>query len=170
MIGDLVPRFTVASLLIALACSSAQAQEKPIPTRDAPVAVIQNVSARFPEARIAGVSTETVDGKQLYEVTLKQNGRAIDVTATPDGWLTLIEKEIARRQLPRAVESLLRAQYPRATYKMIEAVTSVAGSTETLSFYEVLLIDAKKQALEVQVSPDGKAILNVEKKKKGEPD
>jgi hypothetical protein len=165
-----MPRLTVASSLIALAYSSARAQEKPIATRDAPVAVIQNVSARFPEARIAGVSTETVDGKPLYEVTLKQNGRTIDVTATPEGWLTLIEREIARRQLPRAVETLLRAQYPRATFKMVERVTSVAGSAETLSFYEVLLIDKKKQMLEVQVSPDGKAILNVEKKKKRDPD
>jgi hypothetical protein len=49
-------------------------------------------------------------------------------------------------------------------------VTSVSGSTESLAFYEVLLVDAKRQTLEVQVSPDGKVILNIEKKKKGEVD
>jgi hypothetical protein len=147
-----------------------QAQEQDIKIKDAPTVVIQTVSARFPDAKIHGVSKETEDGKQVYEVTLKQRGRNIDVTTTPDGKLTLIEKEITRADLPAAVASLLRSQYPRASYKVVEEVTSVSGSTESLSFYEVLLVDTKKQTLEVEVSPDGTKILKVEKKKKGEPD
>jgi len=162
-------RVITACSLFTTALSTVLAQEKPIATRDAPVAVIQNVSARFPDARIAAVSTETEDGKQMYEVTLKQKGRNIDVTATPEGQLTLIEREITRRDLPAAVATRLRTQYAGATYKMVERVTTVSGSTETLSFYEVLLVDAKRRILEIEISPEGK-VLKVEKKKKGEPD
>jgi hypothetical protein len=164
-------RFRIAlSLVLPIAPCALQAQERDVKIKDAPTAVIQSVSTRFPDAKIAGVSMDTEEGKQIYEVTLKQRGRNIDVITTPEGKLTLIEKEIARADLPAAVAAILRSQYPRATYKLVEEVTGVSGSTESLSFYEVLLVDAKKQTLEVQVSPDGKVILNVEKKKKGEVD
>ena len=162
-----------ASILAALLPSVAgvlPAQEQPVAIKDAPTAVIQNVTARFPSATIAGVSKETEDGIQVYEVTLKQGGRNIDVTTTPSGKLTLIEKEIDRQDLPPSVSKLISARYPRATYRFVEAVTSVTSSTETLSFYEVLIVDAKKQTLELEVATDGSAILKVEKKKRGEPD
>jgi hypothetical protein len=164
-------RFGIAlSLVLPIAPCVVHAQEQEVRIADAPTVVIQTVSARFPDAKIHGVSKDVEKGKQIYEVTLKRRGRNIDVTTTPEGKMTLIEMEIARADLPAAVASILRAQYPRATYKLVEAVTSVSGSTESLAFYEVLLVDAKKQTLEVQVSPDGKVILNVEKKKKGEVD
>lgn len=164
-------RFGIAlSLVLPMAPRVTQAQEQDVKIKDAPTVVIQTVSARFPDAKIHGVSKDIEEGKQIYEVTLKQRGRNIDVTTTPDGKMTLIETEIARSDLPAPVATLIRSQYPRATYKLVEEVTSVSGSTESLAFYEVLLVDAKKQTLEVQVSPDGKVILNVEKKKKGEVD
>lgn len=163
-------RFRMAlSLVLPIAPCAIRAQEQAVKIKDAPTIVLQAVSARFPDAKIHGVSKETEDGKQVYEVTLKQRGRNIDVTTTPEGTLTLIEKEIARADLPAAVASLLRAQYPRATYKLVEEVTGVSGSTESLSFYEVLLVDAKKQMLEVEIAADGSKILKVEKKKPGDP-
>ena len=169
--GETMNRLGIAlSLALPIVPGVVRGQEQDVRIKDAPSAVIQSVSARFPDAKIAGVSRDSEEGKQIYEVTLKQRGRIIDVTTTPDGKLTLIEKEIARADLPVGVASLLRAQYPRATYRLVEEVTNVSGSTESLAFYEVLLVDAKKQTLEVQVSPDGKTILNVEKKKKGEVD
>ena len=160
--------FTV--LGVAALASVAGAQEKEIRLRDAPIAVIQNVTARVPNAKVSGVSTETEGGKQTYEVSLKERGRNIDVTATPDGVVTLIEKEITARELPAAVTRLLREKYPKASYKIVESVTNVSGSQETLAFYEVLLVDARKQRLEVQVAADGSRILKVETKKPGEPD
>jgi hypothetical protein len=164
-------RFGIAlSLVLPIAPSATRAQEQDVQIKDAPTVVIQAVSARFPDAKIHGVSKDTEEGKRIYEVTLRQGGRNIDVTTTPEGKVTLIEMEIARSDLPAPVASLLRSTYPRATYKLVEAVTSVSGSTESLAFYEVLLVDAKRQTLEVQVSPDGKVILNIEKKKKGEVD
>jgi len=163
------PRSAI-SLMLLLSPALIRAQEQEIKIKDAPTAVIQNVSMRFRDAKVQGVAKETNDqGQQVYEVTLKRAGRNIDVTTTPDGKLTLIEREITRAQLPPAVSSALRSQYPGATYKMVEEVTNVSGSVESLAFYEVLLVGRKKDRLEVEVSPEGK-ILKVEKKKPGEPD
>jgi len=158
-----MPKLAVA-LLVA---TSVRAQS--IAIKDAPTAVIQTVSMRFPDAKIAGVSTETEEGKQVYEVTLRQNGRNIDATTTPAGQLILIEREITARDLPVSVTKLVRTKYPRATYKIVEEVTTVSGASETPSFYELLLVDAKKQRLEVQVALDGSRILKEEKKKAGDP-
>ena len=164
-------RRSFTALSLGLLAQPLVAQEHTVAAKDAPAAVIHTARARFPDARFIGVATERDDdGKQVYEVTLKQAGRTIDVTTTPEGQLTLIEKEIARAQLPASVVKLLDNQYPRSTYRIVEEVTSVAGTAETLSFFEILLVDAKKQRFEVQVAPDGSKILKVEKKKRGEPD
>jgi hypothetical protein len=154
---------------VLLVATPARAQERPVAIRDTPTAVIQRVSMRFPDAKIASVSTDTEEGKQLYEVTLKQNGRNIDVTTTPAGQLTAIEREITARDLPATVAQLLRLTYPRATYRIVEEVTTVSGATETPAFYELLLVNAKKQRLEVQVALDGSRILKEERKKAGDP-
>jgi putative PepSY-like beta-lactamase-inhibitor len=163
-------RYSIAAAALGLLAPPLVAQEQTVAVKDAPPAVIQTARARFPDARFVGVAKERDDdGKQVYEVTLKQAGRTIDVTTTPEGQLSLIEKEIPRSQLPASVAKLLDQHYPRATYRIVEEVTSVSGSSETISFYEVLLVDAKKQTLEVEVAPDGSKILKVEKKKPGEP-
>lgn len=145
------------------------AQERSVALKDAPRVVMRNVMARFPDATVAGVSRDTEDGELLYEVTLKRNGRTIDVTTTPAGRLTLIEREIAAGDLPAPVSALLRSKYPGATYTIVEEVTRVGGTTETLAFYEVLLKDTTARAIEVQVAPDGSRILHIEPKKAGEP-
>jgi hypothetical protein len=166
-----MPRSNLTLALVAMVFASlAEAQEQSIAIKDAPTAVIQNVSARFPNAKVAGVVRETDDeGRPVFEVTLKQNGRNIDVTTTLAGQLTLIEREIRARDLPRAVSKLLAERYPKAKFEIAESVVSVSGATEVLSFYEVLLVDTKKQRWEVQVAPDGSKILKVEKKVAGEP-
>ena len=160
----------IRPLLVALLVPVAlAAQEQAVALKDAPQAVLRAVNARFPDATIAGVSRDTEDGALLYEVTLRKNGRTIDVTATPAGRVTLIEREIAAGELPAAVSALLADTYPGARSTIVEEVTRVAGAMETLAFYEVLLVDARAQRLEVQVAPDGSKILAVERKKPGEP-
>jgi hypothetical protein len=102
-------RFGIAlSLVLPIAPSATRAQEQDVQIKDAPTVVIQAVSARFPDAKIHGVSKDTEEGKRIYEVTLRQGGRNIDVTTTPEGKVTLIEMEIARSDLPAPVASLLR--------------------------------------------------------------
>ena len=52
---------------------------------------------------------------------------------------------------------------PKAKYTIIEEVIKVENKKEKLAYYEVLLVTAEMQALEVQLATDGK-ILKEEKK------
>ena len=111
-----------------------------------------------------GASTEkTKDGKTVYEVSVKQDGKNIDVTLKPDGTITTIEKEIDAKELPKAVTGALERKYPKAKYEFVEEFIKVEGGKETLSYYEVLLVTTEKKTLEVEVDLDG-TIKNVEDK------
>ena len=89
------------------------------------------------------------------------------MTLTPEGEILLIEKEITRKDLPKPVAKVLAGKYPKAVYKIVEEIFKVEKKRETLAYYEVLLATAGKQALEVQISAEGK-ILSEEKKGPGE--
>lgn len=145
------------------------AQEEEIPVAKLPPAIVSAVNARFPNTKISSAVRETEDGKTFFEVTIRLNGKNVDVTAMQTGELTLIEREISRKDLPAAVQRLLDTRYPRAKWNLVEDVSTVSALGETLSFYEVLLTDARKEQWEVQVAPDGSKVIKTEKKKPGEP-
>jgi hypothetical protein len=146
-----------------------RADEEKVPLDRAPKAVVEAAKRRFPKAEVVGVSKETANGKTVYEVEMKQGGKTTDVTLTPEGVITLIEAQIDAKDLPKAVSGALEQKYPKAAYKIVEAVYKVADGKEALDFYELLVATADKKEVEVQVLPDGK-IKNVEEKKAGDKD
>ena len=155
--------FATACLAPILASTAARAEESKIALGDVPKASLQAVKALFPGADIVGAAKETEECKTFFEVTLKQKGRNIDVTINSGGTIQLVESEIAENELPKTVRQALDAKYPKATYKMVEAVDRVKDGKRTLDFFEALLVTADKRSLEVQVAPDGK-IKNEETK------
>jgi hypothetical protein len=155
--------FMTACLAPILASAAASAGESKIALGDVPKASMQAVKAMFPAAEIVGAAKETEEGKTFYEVTLKQKGRNIDVTIDSDGTIQLVEREIADNDLPKTVRQALDAKYPKATYKIVEAVDLVKDGKRTLDFFEALLLTADKKLVEVQIAPDGK-IKNEETK------
>ena len=156
-----------AALLLSVAV--ARGQEENVPLDKVPRPVMEAVKARFANAQVTGASKETEKGKVTYEVTIKDRGQNTDVTVTPQGEILLIEKEIAARDLPRAAARAMEGKYPRATYKIVEEIVKVEKKQERLAYYEVLLVTAGKDTLEVLVTADGK-IVKEEKKKPGEDD
>jgi biopolymer transport protein ExbD len=140
-----------------------RADEEKVPLDKVPKAVKDAATKRFPKAEVVGASKETADSKTVYEIELKLENETIDVTVTPEGTLTLIEKQIDAKNLPKAVADTLGTKYPKATYKIIEEVIKVADGKESLDFYEVLIVTADKKMVEVQIAADGK-IKKVEEK------
>jgi len=129
-----------------------------------PKPITQTVTARFKNAKMVGAGVEkTPEGKVVYEVSLEERGRNIDVSLTPEGAIFLIEKEIAYRDLPKAVVDSLQRLYPKARYAIVEQVYEVEGGKETLAHYEAIFRDAKKQAWAVELTADGK-VLEAEKR------
>ena len=66
---------------------------------------------------------------------------------TPEGKITLIEKMIAVKELPKPVTVAISAKYPKATTKSAEEVTKVAGGKESVDYYEVVVVTAGKEDL-----------------------
>ena len=151
----------VALLLGSTAiCSAGEMSAK-----SAPRPVMQTVTARFKDAKVVGVAREkTEDQKEVYEVSLVDQGRHIDVILNPDGSMVLFEREIAFKELPQPVAATLGEQYAKARYKLVEEVYKMVEGKEALAYYEMLLTDSKKQVAAVEIAADGK-ILKVEKKK-----
>ena len=156
--------------LLLLAPVLLAAQEVSIKVAQLPPEIRAAVAKRFPGAPMVEAARETEDGKTFYEVTIRLNGKKVDVTATQGAQLTLIEREISKKDLPAAVTKLIDAQYPKAKYTIVEDVSTVSPTGETHSYYEVLLTDTKKEKWEVQVALDGSRILKSEKKKPGDVD
>lgn len=142
-----------AAVLVAVA--SAQAQEEKVTPDKLPPAVKKAVQKRFPKLEIKAASKEKEGEKVVFEVSLRKDGKNIDVTVTEKGDITLIEQEITFQDLPKTVAKTFEEKYPGGKYEIIETVTKVAGTTETLQYYEAKVVAAGKK-WEVEILPDGK--------------
>lgn len=128
-----------------------------------PKAVAEAVKKRFPKAELVEAAKETTGDKVEFEVSIKDGKSKIDLMLTPDGKIIVIEKQIATKDLPRAVTDALAAKYPKATFTTVEEVTKVTEGKEALDFYEVLLMTAEKKTFEVKVTAEGKITGTEEK-------
>jgi uncharacterized membrane protein YkoI len=155
--------FLVAAMFGIVAGPVARADEEKVPLDKVPAAVSAAVKKRFPKAEVLQASKEVEDGKTMYEVTVKDAGRKMDVSLTADGKLASIEKEITAKELPRKVAAALAAKYPGAKYETLEEVIHVKDGAETLAYYEALVTTADKKKVEVEVTADGEIKKTEEK-------
>lgn len=152
------------SLVVLVASSVVRADEEPVALDKLPKAIVAAMKKRFPGLEMTEAAKETADGKTVYEVSVKEKGKNIDVTLTPEGAITMIEKEIAISDLPRVVSEGIEKKYGKVTYKLAEAVYKVESGKETLSYYEALVVTADKKTMEAEIGLDGKIIKDEEKK------
>lgn len=138
-----------------LAVGGVRADEETVPLDKLPKAVKGAVEKRFPKVEMKSASKEKDGDKVVYEVSLKKDGKNVDVTVTEAGAITLIEQQIDFKDLPKAVAKTFEEKYPKAKYEIVESVTKVADGKETLEYYEAKLMAGDK-TWEVEVLPDGK--------------
>jgi uncharacterized membrane protein YkoI len=159
----------VAGLVLLAATAGRAADEKnkaeKIAPDKLPKAVLDTIKGRLPGADITSAEKEIEDGKVVYDIELKHNGRKYEMDILADGTLIEIEKEIALKDVPRAVTAALKAKYPKATVKEVMEVNKVKGKTETPDHYEVTLKTGGKE-MEVLVSLDGKSVKSEAEEKK----
>jgi hypothetical protein len=142
-------------LAAVFSIGAVRASEEKTELKDVPKSVIDAVKKRFPKGELTEASKEVTDGKTVYEVSVKKDGKNTDVTLTPDGAITMIEKEIADKELPKAVNEGVKKKYPKAKYKLAEEVTVVQDGKEKLSYYEVLVAVGDDKQIEIVVAIDG---------------
>ena len=83
----------LALVVVAAAQARADDDEEKVALDKLPKAVVDAVAKRFPKIKLTSASKEKEDGKVMYEVTLKKDGKNIDVTVTEAGAITLIEQQ-----------------------------------------------------------------------------
>jgi hypothetical protein len=133
-----------------------RADEVPVPLDKVPKPVLEAVKKRFPAGQLKEASKEGEGDKLVYEVSVTLAGKNIDITLTPAGSITLIEKEIAAADVPEAVAATIKKEYPQTKFKTIEEIIKVADGKESLEYYEFHGASADGKELEVEVLPDGK--------------
>lgn len=158
---------TAVVTALVVSAAPARADEEKVPLDKVPKAVLEAAKKRFPKAEVVGAGTEKVNDKTVYEVELKEAGKTIDVTLTPEGVITVIEQEIDAKDLPKAVAEALDKKYPKAKFNIVEVVYAVKDGKEALDFYEVELTTAEKKVFEVKLAADG-TVKEVEEKKEEE--
>ena len=131
-----------------------------------PKKVMDAIKNRFPNAEITSAEKETEDGKVVYDIELKHEGRKYEMDIQEDGTIVEIEKEIKLKDLPEAVAKAIKAKYPDAKIEEIMEVNKVKGKEEKPHHYEVFLEMKDKKKMEVIVSLDGKTIKPEKEEKK----
>ena len=148
-----------ACLLTGLTAFStgAHADEEKVALKDVPKAVLDAVKAKFPKAEIKGAEKEVEDGKTTFEVAIEFDERDIDVALKADGKIVEIEREVAVKDLPKAVSDALAAKYPKANVTKAEEITEFEDGKEEKCF-EVLVKTSGEKSVEVKLTPDGKTV------------
>lgn len=144
----------VVSVMLA-AVSCVWADEEKIAIDQLPKAVLESVKKRFPKAEITGAVKETEDKKISFEVALKSEGQSIELDLLEDGTITGMDKEIAFKDLPKAVSETIADKYPKAKLKKAAETYDIKDGKETLTSYEVTLESDGKE-VEIEILPDGK--------------
>src|SRR5262245_48570124 len=129
-----------------------------VPLDKVPKAVQDAVQARFPKAEITSIEKETNEGKVVYDIELKSEGRKYEMDIQEDGTVLEVEKEVPIKDVPPAVIKAVEAKYPKATIKEVMEVNKVTGKEEKPIHYEITIETEDKKTKEVIVSLDGKTV------------
>lgn len=144
--------------ILLLVVTIASADGEVVPLDKIPKPGMEAVKVRFKDAAVIEAFKEEEDGELIYELSIKVKGQTVDVLLTPKGEFRLIKKTIAAKDLPAAVAKTLEDNYPKATYKELEEIILVQNNKEYPPYYEVLLVTARKKAIEVETTAKGKII------------
>jgi len=150
----------VAVFVLTGSVARADDKEKEIPKK-----VMDALKAKFPKAVIDKWTKEKEGDAVVYDIEFKENGRKCEADIKEDGTIVNYEKEIAAKDLPKAVTEAVEKKYPKATLKEVMEVTEVKGTEEKLEGYEINLVTADKKEVEVVIAPDGKVLEDSSEKK-----
>jgi uncharacterized membrane protein YkoI len=120
-------------------------KEEEVKFDELPKVVKDALHAKFPKAQVGSAEKGVEDGKPIFEVSVKDNGRNTDVTLTPDGKILSYEKALPPSDRPKMSVKTVKSKYPNSTIKLVEEV----WEDGKLEGYEVTLVTADKKTVEV---------------------
>lgn len=152
-------QFWITTTLITflIVFSQANANEKEMSKHQVPKAVLEAFEKAYPNAKEVEFEKEMIEGKAVYEVDYKENGREYEILYDSDGVILQMEETLDVKALPEPIAQAISKAYPKATIEDAEKVMKPDG---TVIVYEVeIKMEGKK--LELELDASGK-ILKIE--------
>jgi hypothetical protein len=150
-------RMFLVVMVAALAVTCAQAADKKLQKSQLPAAVQKSADEQSKGATVVGYSSEQENGQTVYEVALKIDGHAKDVSIDGKGNVLEIEEEVAVNTLPKDVQDGLKQAAGSGALGKVESLTK-GGK---LVAYEAKVTKAGKKS-EIQVGPKGEKLSHEE--------
>jgi hypothetical protein len=157
---------TIVGLAVLGLGASLRADEEKVALKDVPKAVLDAVKAKFKNAELKEATKEKEDKETIYEISIVDEGKKIDVSVVEKGEIEKTETEIAISDLPKAVADALKAKYPTGTIQKVELIVEFEDGKEDEKNYEAAILTDAKKTIEVVLTPQGKIVE--EEKKEGE--
>jgi len=121
-----------------------------LPLSDAPGPVQKTIRSHLGKGKLEEVSKVDDDGDVYYEAEINLNGKVVTLTIGPRGRLLSEEQEVTLKELPEAVQKVIKANLGAAR---LDSITKVIEGRETT--YEVEATRVGKE-LSFVVGGDGK--------------
>jgi len=135
---------------IALTACAIFAAEKKVKLEELPAAVQAAVKEQTRNATLIGLSTEKENGKTMYEVETKVNGKGRDLLLDRTGAVVETEEEVDPDSVPAPARAAIQKRAAGDTVAKIEKVT--AGSAVS---YEGTIKTKTGKTVEYAVNADG---------------
>jgi len=148
----------LAAIVLSAAVALADDKEEKIPPDKLPAKILEAIKGRFPKAEITSAEKEKEDGKIVYDIELKSDGKKYEMDILEDGTIIEIEKEVAVNKLPDGAAKTIEEKYPKSKILEVMEVNKVEGKKETPQHYEVTIETADKKKKEVILALDGKSV------------
>ena len=142
------PRLAATGTVI-LMTATLIASDRKVAMKDLPGPVQEAVREHTKGLTVIGLAEETEDGKTLYEVETKMNGKTRDILFDASGKLVADEKEVTVDSIPEHARAALGHAAAGGTITKVEAITK-NGTT----VYEAEIKKGGKKS-EVVVGADG---------------
>ena len=141
---------TLTMVALAMAVLAVTAQDTKIQLKNLPAGVQKAVHAEEAKgAKIVGLSSEVENGKTVYEVETKVNGRARDLILDATGAILVAEQEVGIETVPAAVKAAFES---RGKVLIVETVTKGKRIT-----YEAQ-VEKNGKKVAVEVDENGKPV------------
>ncbi len=128
------------------------AAEKKVKVQDLPRAVQETVKAQTKDSALVGVTKEVEDGKTVYELETRANGRARDLLIDGSGVIISVEQEVTLDAIPPAAKAAIEKRAGSGKITKVETVTK--GQT---MIYEAAVVKRGKRS-EILVGSDGSTV------------
>lgn len=137
--------------VLIFAAFNTWAADKTVKLGDLPAAVQAAVKERTRNATLVGISTEKEEGKTMYEVETKVDGKSRDLLFDQSGTIVETEEEVDIETLPAPARAAFEKRAMGGTLAKVEKV--MAGGTTT---YEGTIKTKAGKTTEYAVTSAGK--------------